>query len=79
MLPPFRYVPGIYEPMSKPTVFDVARLAGVSIKTVSRVVNHEPNVRASTKARVDQAIAELNYFPDPAARNLARLRLRADV
>ncbi|MDH3750458.1 MAG: LacI family DNA-binding transcriptional regulator, partial [Gammaproteobacteria bacterium] len=47
---------------------------GVSIKTVSRVVNHEPNVRASTKERVDQAIAELSYRPDQSARNLASHR-----
>jgi len=60
--------------MAKITIFDVAKLAGVSIKTVSRVVNREPNVRASTKERVDQAIAELNYRPDQSARNLASQR-----
>lgn len=60
--------------MSKATIFDVAKLAGVSIKTVSRVVNHEPNVRTSTKERVDKAIAELNYRPDQSARNLASRR-----
>jgi LacI family transcriptional regulator len=64
--------------MSNPTVFDVADLAGVSIKTVSRVVNHEPHVRLSTKARVDQAIAELNYRPDESARLLARQRSRRE-
>ncbi len=58
----------------KPTVFDVASLAGVSIKTVSRVVNDEPHVRPMTKERVDQAIAKLNYRPDEAARKLARHR-----
>ncbi len=57
--------------MPKSTIFDVAKLAGVSIKTVSRVVNHEPNVRPSTKEKVDQAIAELKYRPDQSARNLA--------
>lgn len=57
--------------MPKATIFDVASLAGVSIKTVSRVVNHEPNVRASTKEKVDQAIAKLKYRPDQSARNLA--------
>ena len=60
--------------MKRSTIFDVAKLAGVSIKTVSRVVNHEPNVRESTKGRVDQAIAELNYRPDKSARNLASHR-----
>jgi len=56
------------------TIFDVADLAGVSIKTVSRVVNREPNVRLATKERVDQAIAELEYQPNQAARNLASRR-----
>ncbi len=60
--------------MSKPTIFDVAKVAGVSIKTVSRVVNHEPNVRASTRARVEKAIVELKYRPDQSARNLASPR-----
>jgi LacI family transcriptional regulator len=60
--------------MPKATIFDVAMLAGVSIKTVSRVVNHEPNVRPATKEKVDQAIAELKYRPDQSARNLASHR-----
>lgn len=60
--------------MQKATLIDVANLAGVSIKTVSRVVNHEPHVRPATKERVDQAIAVLNYRPDQAAQNLASRR-----
>lgn len=60
--------------MARSTIFDVAELAGVSIKTVSRVVNHEPNVRESTKEKVDKAIATLNYRPDQSARNLASQR-----
>ena len=56
------------------TIDDVASLAGVSIKTVSRVVNREPNVRESTRAKVDQAIAKLKYRPNPSARNLASHR-----
>ena len=60
--------------MQKPTVFDVADLAGVSIKTVSRVVNGEPHVRQTTKARVEEAIAALDYRPSQAARNLASYR-----
>lgn len=60
--------------MKRPTIFDVAKLAGVSIKTVSRVVNREPNVRASTQERVEKAIAELKYRPDQSARNLASHR-----
>lgn len=60
--------------MSRATIFDVAKLASVSIKTVSRVVNDEPNVRESTRERVEQAIASLNYRPDQSARNLASHR-----
>ena len=60
--------------MRRATVFDVAELAGVSIKTVSRVVNGEPHVRATTKERVEFAIAELGYQPDEAARKLASHR-----
>ncbi|WP_317928579.1 LacI family DNA-binding transcriptional regulator [Halioxenophilus sp. WMMB6] len=56
------------------TIEDVAKLAGVSIKTVSRVVNSEPNVRVSTKAAVQAAIAELNYQPNRSARSLAGRR-----
>lgn len=58
------------------TIVDVARRAGVSIKTVSRVANRQPNVRESTRSRVQQAIDELDYTPDPRARELA-LRRRA--
>lgn len=60
--------------MPKVTIDDVAELAGVSIKTVSRVVNREPNVRESTKEKVQRAIAELKYRPNPSARNLAAHR-----
>lgn len=62
--------------MPKANINDVADLAGVSIKTVSRVVNQEPNVRETTRARVDKAIAELNYRPNQSARNLASQRAR---
>ncbi len=60
--------------MSKANINDVAELAGVSIKTVSRVVNQEPNVRSSTREKVDKAIATLNYRPNQSARNLASSR-----
>lgn len=50
------------------TVFDVAKLAGVSIKTVSRVVNDEPSVRPATRDRVRQAIEKLDYRPHSGAR-----------
>lgn len=49
---------------------DVAGLAGVSVKTVSNVVNDYPFVRDTTRSRVEKAIAELNYRPNVTARNL---------
>jgi len=60
--------------MAKATIDHVARLAGVSIKTVSRVVNREPNVRESTRVRVEAAIQKLQYRPNLAAQNLASSR-----
>ena len=56
---------------SAATINDVATMAGVSIKTVSRVVNREPNVSEKTRDRVGQAIAKLRYKPSLAARGLA--------
>ncbi len=57
-----------------PTISDVARAAGVSTMTVSRVINRAGNVKADTVAAVDAAIARLNYSPNPAARSLAGAR-----
>lgn len=56
--------------MSRPTIYDVARESGFSIKTVSRVINEAPNVRSETVARVRAAIELLQYHPDPAAQRL---------
>ncbi|HEU5430453.1 MAG TPA: LacI family DNA-binding transcriptional regulator [Thermomicrobiales bacterium] len=52
------------------SIKDVARLSAVSAKTVSRVINGEPNVTAATRERVEAAIAALGYAPDHAARSL---------
>ena len=52
------------------TLHDVARIAGVSIKTVSNVINDYPHIRPSTKQRVIEAIAELDYQPNLSARSL---------
>ncbi|MEM8814744.1 MAG: LacI family DNA-binding transcriptional regulator [Pseudomonadota bacterium] len=60
--------------MERITIHDVARLAGVSIKTVSRVVNGEPNVSERTRERVERAVRQLNYRPNPAARQLGGSR-----
>lgn len=53
---------------------DVAAAAGVSMKTVSRVLNREPNVRPETRRRVEEAVARLQYRPNPSARSLAGQR-----
>lgn len=53
------------------TIDDVARAAGVSAMTVSRVINLKQNVRESTRDAVLKAIGELNYSPNAAARSLA--------
>lgn len=54
-----------------PTMYDVARLAGVSQKTVSRVFNNEPFVGEKTREKVLNAAAELEFTPNVAARRLA--------
>jgi LacI family transcriptional regulator len=56
------------------TLYDVARLAGVSIATVSRVVHGQDLVRDSTRARVLEVIEQLGYVPDGAAQSLSRRR-----
>lgn len=53
---------------------DVARKAGVSMKTVSRVLNDEPNVRDGTRQRVQEAAKSLDYHPHLSARSLAGQR-----
>ena len=55
---------------------DVARAAGVSQKTVSRVVNHDPQVSADVRRRVQEAIEQLGYRPNTAARSLLLGRSR---
>lgn len=54
-----------------PTIQDVAQAAGVSIGTVSRVLNGRPGVKASTKTAVVAAVTRLEYRPDTAARQLS--------
>lgn len=54
----------------QPTIKDVALKAGVSFKTVSRVLNGEPHVREALRGRITAAVAELGYRPNVAARGL---------
>jgi DNA-binding LacI/PurR family transcriptional regulator len=56
------------------TIKDVARIAGVSAQTISRVVNHHPDVASETRARVQQIIAEMGYQPSALARSLIQQR-----
>lgn len=53
------------------TIYDVAREAGVSMATVSRVVNNNPNVKPQTRKKVYEAIERLGYRPNAVARGLA--------
>src|SRR5699024_11525076 len=56
------------------TIRDVAKLANVSVATVSRVLNNKGYVNADTKKRVNQAIEQLHYSPNDVARTLFRGR-----
>src|SRR5690349_6977182 len=56
------------------TIKDVARAAGVSAMTVSRVINSSPSVSPATRSRVEQVIAELGYVPSRLARGLSAQR-----
>ena len=58
-------------PSQPPTIYDVARVAGLSIASVSRVLNGRRNPRPETRDRVLQAVAELGFVPDSAARALS--------
>ena len=53
------------------TIYDVAREASVSMATVSRVVNNNPNVKPATRKKVFEAIERLGYRPNAVARGLA--------
>ena len=59
---------------SRPTIIDIAKVAGVSFKTVSRVLNDNPRVASDLRERVLKAAADLNYRPNIAARSLASAR-----
>jgi DNA-binding LacI/PurR family transcriptional regulator len=65
---------GTHPSPQKPVMADVAKLAGVSHQTVSRVINGASSIRPETKARVEQAIEALGYRPNTAARALVTRR-----
>src|SRR3954466_14914509 len=69
-LPPPLKVSGI-KPGRNATINDIARLASVSKKTVSRVINQSPLVQEATRARIQAVIDKFGYVPDPQARGLA--------
>ena len=58
------------------TLKQIAKLAGVSRSTVSRVINSQPGVRTQTRERVLHIIREYGYEPDPVARSLALQRYK---
>lgn len=58
-------------PAPKPTINDIARMAGVSKKTVSRVINHSALLSDTTRKRVEEVIRATGYVPNPQARALA--------
>jgi LacI family transcriptional regulator len=60
--------------MPNATIIDVAERAGVSIKTVSRVINNVKTVKPHTRERVMRAIQKLDYHPNPSARGLGGSR-----
>ncbi|AYG60509.1 LacI family DNA-binding transcriptional regulator [Rhizobium jaguaris] len=59
----------------RPTVYDIAAAAGVSLATVDRVLNQRPGVRLVTREKVEAAIREIGYVRDVAAANLAKGRI----
>ena len=54
------------------TIKDIARICGVSVRTVSRALNHHPDINPETLAKINEAIKQNNYIPNNSARNLKR-------
>ncbi len=63
-------IAGFVDPAKAARIQDVARLAGVSTATVSRALASPERVSPDTRARVTEAIAQIGYVPNPAARTL---------
>jgi len=62
--------------MKSVNIKDIARIAGVGVSTVSRVMNNHPDVKADTRKKVLDVIEELNYIPNNSARNLKKSRAK---
>ena len=62
--------------MKKNTILDIARLAGVSKSTVSRVINNESGVKEETKIKVLKVIKENNFSPSKSARELRGIKVK---
>ncbi|WP_281550323.1 LacI family DNA-binding transcriptional regulator [Murimonas intestini] len=58
------------------TIYDIAKMAGVSASTVSRVINEKPGIKESTREKVKQLLREYNYTPDENARGLVNRNTR---
>ena len=56
------------------TIKDVAKQAGVSIATVSKIINNKPSISEATRQHVFQVMKEMNYLPNTQASNFARKR-----
>ena len=61
------------------TIYVVAQAADVSLATVSRVINHRPNVTKETREKVEAAIARLGYRPSALAQGLARSKTAGGI
>ena len=60
--------------IARPTIKEVASVAGVSTQTISRVINERPDVSPETRKRVQEVIKDLGYRPSALARSLIRQR-----
>lgn len=58
------------------TIYDIAKMAGVSASTVSRVINEKPGIKESTREKVKRLLKEYNYTPDENARGLVNKNTR---
>lgn len=61
------------------TIYDIAKEAGVSITTVSRVINQKPGIKQSTREKVQEVLDKYNYLPSSAAKGLAEKNTRTVV